>query len=198
MQSYKITFIFIILTLLLMGAFGCTDNYFFSRKKETEDIDQSQSNKDSNPNIVKKSIDPNDPLALSKKLAQKNLPPEKAKEVLSEVGDGWLYGQGFGATALNLGTIIVFPPYALYVLGNVALSMTGHETMSPTKLLPDDNKKEVDKFYDNLTSAPGRVAAAFAGKEFRTQDSISERIDDITKDSELDKKSLKTRHDNAS
>jgi hypothetical protein len=110
---------------------------------------------------------------------QKGVPqiaPEDAPKVLSEVGENWLYGPGLGQTALNVGAIVVFPPYAIYVLGNSLLSMSGYEPLYVSNLLPDDERAEFNEMYDEVTTAPGRVSAALAGKEFRSKEVASQRM----------------------
>src|SRR5579862_6797042 len=52
--------------------------------------------------------------------------PEEAQEQLKQQGGDWLYGKGLGSTILTVGTCVVFPPYAIYVLGNAGLSMAGY------------------------------------------------------------------------
>lgn len=113
---------------------------------------------------------------VSTQLAQKPLPPENAEEVLSEIGESWLYGPGLGQTALNVGAMVVFPPYAIYVVGNSILSMSGYEPLYVTDLLPDSERAEVNDVYDEVTTAPGRVSAAIAGKEFRSREVAAARL----------------------
>lgn len=107
---------------------------------------------------------------------QKPLSPDAATSVFSEMGENWLYGPGLGQTALNVGAMVVFPPYAIYVLGNSVLSMSGYEPLYVTDLLPDGERDEVNLMYDEVTTAPGRVSAALAGKEFRSKEVASERM----------------------
>jgi len=128
--------------------------------------------------LQKKRKDQHDPMEqISRELTQKPMPPEQAKELLGEMGENWLYGQGVGQTVLNAGAIYIFPPYGLYVLGNSLLSFTGYEPLYVSNLLPDEEKKQFNFFYDNLTSAPGRVNAAIAGKEYRSQDVVRHRLE---------------------
>jgi hypothetical protein len=124
---------------------------------------------------------PDDPLvSVAQEMSSQPMPPEKAEAVLGEMGDSWLFGQGLGKTALNVGAIYMFPPYALYVVGNSVLSYAGYEPLYVTNLLPAEEKREVSSFYDKLTAAPGKVSAALAGKEYRTKESATARIKLIT------------------
>jgi hypothetical protein len=107
---------------------------------------------------------------------QKPMSPDAASSVFSEMGENWLYGPGLGQTALNVGAMVVFPPYAIYVLGNSVLSMSGYEPLYVTDLLPEGERDEVNLMYDEVTTAPGRVSAALAGKEFRSKEVASERM----------------------
>ena len=97
------------------------------------------------------------------------IPPEQAKEVLSEVGKNFAYGTGLGDTALNVGAIVVFPPYAIYVVGNALLAVTGYETITPSKVLPKKAGESWAETYDTIVSGPGRVVAALAGHEYRSE-----------------------------
>lgn len=132
--------------------------------------------------LQKKRKDQHDPMEqISRDLTQKPMPPDQAQELLGEMGENWLYGQGVGQTVLNAGAIYIFPPYGLYVLGNSLLSFTGYEPLYVSNLLPDEEKKQFNFFYDNLTSAPGRVNAAIAGKEYRSQDVVRHRLEKFSK-----------------
>jgi hypothetical protein len=68
----------------------------------------------------------------------KEMPPEKAKEVLGEVGSNFAYGPGLGDAAVNLGAVVVFPPYIIYLLGNTALSLSGYEPVTVSSVLPEE------------------------------------------------------------
>lgn len=122
--------------------------------------------------VLQKEEDPQ--IALTKQAVQKPLPPEKTGELVGKVGGNWLYGQGVGETALTVGTIFAFPPYAIYVLGNGALSLAGYRQLRVTDALPDDARDGWNSVYDGVTGAPGRVTAAVAGKEYREKDVIEE------------------------
>ena len=105
----------------------------------------------------------------------KKLSPDETKELAKEAGSNWLYGQGFGQGAVAVGGIVLFPPYALYVLGNGALSLAGYQPLEVTSLLPKETKSEYDSVYDGVTSGPGRLSAAVAGEEYRNTEVIRER-----------------------
>ena len=109
-------------------------------------------------------------------LAQKPLPPEQSQAVVKEAAANWFYGQGLGDTALKAGTAVAFPPYLLVLLGNAALSLSGYETVGVSNFLPDAGGQAWGNVYDGVTSAPGRMTAAVAGKEFRTGDIAQERL----------------------
>jgi hypothetical protein len=103
-------------------------------------------------------------------LIGKPMPPEKAKEVLSEVGKNFAHGPALGDTALNVGTAVVFPPYAIYLLGNAVLSLSGYEPVTVSSLLPEEDGKAWSETYDSLVSGPGKVVAAMSGHEYRSRE----------------------------
>jgi len=106
----------------------------------------------------------------------KQMTSEKAKEVLGTVGGNFAYGPGLGDTALSVGTAVVFPPYALYLLGNAVLSVSGYEPVTISSLLPEEDGKKWSKAYDTVVSGPGRVVAAMAGHEYRGQEVAEQRL----------------------
>lgn len=101
---------------------------------------------------------------------------EQAKEVLSEMGQNFAYGPGLGDAALNVSTAVVFPPYAIYLLGNAVLSLSGYEPVTVASLLPEEDGRAWSKSYDSLVSGPGKVVAAIAGREYRSQEVGDERM----------------------
>jgi hypothetical protein len=111
----------------------------------------------------------------------KPMPPETAKEVLSEIGQNFAYGPGLGDAALNVGTAVVFPPYAIYLLGNALLSLSGYEPVTVASLLPEEDGKAWSRTYDSVVSGPGKVVAAMAGREYRSQEVADERMREILK-----------------
>ncbi len=122
--------------------------------------------------VLQKEEDPQMKLAV--RSVQKPLPPEKTKELLGKMGGNFVYGQGFGEAAITVGTIFAFPPYAIYVLGNGALSVAGYKPLHVTDALPDDARNGWNDVYDSVTGVPGHVSAAVAGEEFRNREVIEE------------------------
>jgi hypothetical protein len=101
---------------------------------------------------------------------------EKAKAVLGEVGGNFAYGPGLGDAAVNLGAVIVFPPYILYLLGNTALSLSGYEPVTVSSVLPEEQGKAWSNGYDTVVSGPGRMVAAASGREYRSREVGDERL----------------------
>ena len=101
---------------------------------------------------------------------------DKAKAVLGEVGSNFVYGPGLGDAAVNLGAVIVFPPFLVYLLGNTALSLSGYQPVTVSSLLPEDTGKAWSNGYDTVVSGPGRFVASTAGREYRSQEVADERM----------------------
>ena len=112
------------------------------------------------------------------------LTQEESEKLASEVGGNFIYGQGLGEALLNIGGIVLWPPYAIYVLGNGAISLSGYEPLHVTNLLPENAKDSYDTGYNAVTSAPGRLSAAVSQEEFRNQEVIKKRYKDILSKSE--------------
>jgi hypothetical protein len=110
------------------------------------------------------------------KISQKQLPPDQAKEFLSDMAKNWFYGDGLGKTSMTLGTILAFPPYGLYVATNSVLELAGYEPMYLTNLLPQEEKNEYDFFYSAIASQPGKLAASVTGEEYRSPKVVNQRI----------------------
>ena len=106
----------------------------------------------------------------------KPMSPEQAKAVLGEVGSNFAYGPGIGDAAVNLGAVILFPPYILYLLGNTALSLTGYQPVTVSSILPEEQGKAWSNGYDTVVSGPGRVVAAASGREYRSREVGDERL----------------------
>ena len=93
----------------------------------------------------------------------------KVEGKLADMKDWWLYGPGMGRTILNVGTTIIFPPYALYLITNAGLSVSGYETIKPTEILPEGPKAVVNEAYNDITSVPGRLSAFLSSKDYIEQ-----------------------------
>jgi len=141
--------------------------------------------------VLEKEEDPQ--MKLASQSIQKPLPPEKTKELLEKVGGNFVYGQGLGETALTVGTIFAFPPYAIYVLGNGALSVAGYKPLHITNALPDDARDGWNNVYDSITGAPGHLSAAVAGKEYRQKEVIEEDYRKFMESAYPDQKTVETK-----
>jgi hypothetical protein len=117
-------------------------------------------------------------------LVGKPLPPDQAQELLSDMGEGILYGQGLGDTIINGGTVFLFPPYALLLVGNLALSLTGYEPITVSRMLPENLGNVWSDAYDGVASGPGRAVAAVAGEEYRTREVNRENVNKYLKPAE--------------
>ena len=109
-------------------------------------------------------------------ISTRPLPPEKTTELLGDVGANWLYGEGLGSTAITVGTIVVFPPYALLVAGNAVLALSGYETVQVSDILPESSREDWRSGYAVIASGPGRLSAALAGREFVTEEAAREKL----------------------
>jgi hypothetical protein len=86
---------------------------------------------------------------------------EKTEEQLEGIGEWWFFGPGLGHSILNIGTVVVFPPYAIYLLGNAGLALAGKEPVRIINILPSGGPREViNDSIDGICSVPGRLTAA--------------------------------------
>jgi hypothetical protein len=107
------------------------------------------------------------------------LEPEQAKEVLQELGSNFAYGPGLGDAAVNLGAVVLFPPFGLYLVGNAVLSLSGYEPITVASLLPAEDGAAWSQTYDEAVSGPGRVVAALSGREYRSREVGTQRMQDL-------------------
>ncbi len=91
--------------------------------------------------------------------------PEEVSERLSNAAEGWFYGPGLGTAMLNVGIVVLFPPYILYLVGNAGLSLAGYEPLYPSDTLPGGAREEVLDAYNSVVSVPGDITSAIAGRE---------------------------------
>ncbi len=99
----------------------------------------------------------------------KPLSEEQRNAVLDEMGRNFVYGDGLGNAAINVGAAILFPPYIIALVGNGALSIAGYEPLSISQVMPEKVREPYVTGRDAITGAPGQAVAAMAGEEFRTQ-----------------------------
>ncbi len=100
--------------------------------------------------------------------------PAEFKQQLGDYGHSWFYGPGIGKTMANVGTVIAFPPYALYLLGNAGLQLAGFEPLYVSEAIPGEAGRYVKGAYENVTSIPGRVTSFVAGEDFQAERKIDE------------------------
>lgn len=91
---------------------------------------------------------------------------EQLSSAISEAGHSWFFGGGVGQTMLNVGTVAIFPPYALYLLGNAGLALAGYDPIYITDAIPEPAKDKVVDTHRVFTEIPGRVNALVLGEEF--------------------------------
>lgn len=106
---------------------------------------------------------------------QQEVTPEQAKQQLNDLGQDFLYGPGLGKTALAVGSTVIFPPFGIYMLANGLLELGDYQTYYLTDALPKPYKDTWNETYENVASAPGRVAASIASKEYRTEEVMRAR-----------------------
>lgn len=114
-------------------------------------------------------------------LVGKPIPPQQAREILSELGSNFAHGPALGDTALNIGTVVLFPPYAVYLVGNALLSISGYEPITVSSILPEEDGKRWSNTYDQLVSGPGKVVAAMSGREYRSREVGKLKMQEVLK-----------------
>lgn len=189
-KDIALTFTLFVLTALLTGCSVTAGNNSNSKIKPSSrssvmnfvppaaaDVASNNTKKD-NPKKqnAKQGLDNDKKMPSLAEAVNKPLTPEQTEELLDEVGSNWLYGQGMGETALTVGAIALFPPYALAVLGNAALQISGEEPVGVSTVLPDEAAENWTEFYDGVTSVPGRGVAYVSDEEFRDKEIARERI----------------------
>lgn len=120
-----------------------------SRNIKTEDLNHSNQkvapiNTNDNPDII-----------------------EKSQEKIEKASVSWFYGQGLGETILNIGGVVIYPPFAIYLIGKAGLQLSGCEECEATNLLPEVPREGFLLVYDGVTSVPGRLNAEIAGVDYQ-------------------------------
>ncbi len=100
---------------------------------------------------------------------------DTAGEQLEGIGTWWLFGPGLGHSILNIGTAVLFPPYALYLLGNAGLALAGEEPIKIVNILPHGPRELVSNSIDSVCSVPGRITSAVAQRPYVEQLNVSPR-----------------------
>lgn len=122
-------------------------------------------------NAMRPAREPN-PLSVTRQ----PLTPEEGEALAGDVAENWLFGHGLGETMLAAGVTVLFPPYAAVLLGNGVLALSGYEPIGVSDLLPTEERATWERTFDTVTSGPGRLAAAAAGREFISRDAAKERL----------------------
>jgi len=122
---------------------------------------------------------PKEPNSDLSQFAAEPLTPEQSRDVLETAGGNWFFGQGFGDTLINIGGVVVFPPYAAVLLGNAALSLAGYEPLEFSQALPDGAREGWRETYGTVASGPGRLTSVIAGREYRTEEIKQDEYDEV-------------------
>lgn len=105
-------------------------------------------------------------------LHENPLSPEESQELLSTLKEDLVFGPALGELALSAGGVFLFPPYAILLLGNSALSLSGYEPLGVSTFLEDETEENWKKVYGGVVSVPGRTIAGVAGEEYRDEEVI--------------------------
>ena len=123
---------------------------------------------------------------LNDQLNSAPLDPNKIGPVLETVGSNWWFGQGVGETALMVGTVVIFPPYLIAVLGNEALDLSGYEKITVSGTLPGEAGEQWSEAYNSVTSLPGKLNSAIADREYVTPEVAKSELTEAIKAAQLD------------
>lgn len=110
-----------------------------------------------------------EPPSISDLATGKVKPPtgEELQEGLANAGHNWFFGSGLGVTAANIGTVVVFPPYGLYLIGQAATRMAGYEPYTISDAIPEPIYQPVNVVYEGVTNAPGLMNSWVFGEQFK-------------------------------
>ena len=112
--------------------------------------------------------------------------PEQAKEELESGAKNWFFGPGFGSSVSNIALMIVFPPYAIYLLGNAGLQLAGYEPWYVTDELSPEQRSATLNTYNEVMSVPGKFNSLIFDEEFREPTPVyyDIKLDELDDDSE--------------
>lgn len=104
--------------------------------------------------------------------------------MLGTLTGNYFYGPGLGETAVAAGGVFLFPPYALVLLGNAALTLGGYEPIGVGTFLPEKGEETWDTLYDGVVSVPGRLTAAVADTPYRTREDVDNHLKSLLSSTE--------------
>lgn len=109
------------------------------------------------------------------KIAAEPLSPKETGEVVDTALTNFFYGPGLGETALDVTGAMLFPPYAMVLIGQTLVRLAGYESPRFIEIFPDQQQHAYDVTMDAVYSGPGRLVAAAAGEEYRTRSRVRSR-----------------------
>lgn len=161
-----------VLIFFCSNFFACAPQVQKNKPIAEHDLLSSSADKSNARPHLQNDFDVSDPASSLNGLATgqtKPPTPEQVQPQLESAVHKWFFGPGFGRTTLNVGTIVLFPPYAIYLLANAGIGLAGYEPIYITDVLPEGPRAGVLEVYDNVTYTPGRMHAFIAGEEFQDQ-----------------------------
>lgn len=129
------------------------------------------------------------------KLALSKATEKDYEEIVDTASNSWFYGEGLGEAAVNVGTTVAFPPYAIYLLGNTVLDLAGYEKIGVSTFLSNDSKQKWRKAYSGVVGIPGSLTAVASSKQFVDSEEAEEKIVKII--NKINQRDLKYAHFNS-
>lgn len=115
------------------------------------------------------------------KIAAEPLSPKETGEVVDTALTNFFYGPGLGETALDVTGVMLFPPYAMVLIGQTLVRLAGYESPRFIEIFPEEQQHAYDATMDTVYSGPGRLVSAAAGEEYRTRSGVRSRWVDTVK-----------------
>lgn len=116
------------------------------------------------------------------KIAVEPLSPEETGEVVDTALTNFFYGPGLGETALDVTGAMLFPPYAMVLIGQTLVRLAGYESPRFIEMFPEEQQQAYDDTMDTVYSGPGRLVSAAAGEEYRTRSRVrSQWVETVAK-----------------